>query len=348
MTRALGIASLTLWLCCACGDDVSTEADTPTSASVTEADEALRERAADSFSPIDVPSVPDDNRALFDLGRKLFFERRLSADGQVSCNTCHLTKFGGADGLALPLGVFNRKNPRNAPTVLNAGLQSSQHWRGDRTSLADQAAKAPLGMASFGNADEAEALARLREAGYEPEFEQVFADADDALSLANLGSAIAAFEETLLTPGRFDAYLRGNVNALDSRERTGLSLFLDSGCADCHGGPGLGGRTLTKFGLLAPYEHATGSAAVDQGRFDVTQDEADRFVFKAPMLRNVAETAPYFHDGSAIGLEQAVRVMLEVQVGKMLQDYEVADLVAFLRALSGPAPAWFSPPAPPK
>jgi cytochrome c peroxidase len=347
MTRVLTIAGLTVWLCCACGDDVSTEADTPTSASMMSPDEviaALRARAATSFSAIDAPEIPDDKRELFDLGRRLFFEPRLSADGQVSCGTCHLTKFGGGDGLAFSLGVFNRKNSRNAPTVFNAVLQSSQRWRGDRASLADQAAESPLGMASLGNADEAEALGRLRDAGYTDAFEQAFAATNEALSLANLGTAIAAFEETLLTPSRFDAFLKGNDDALDARERRGLTIFMDSGCADCHGGAGLGGQQLTKFGVLAPYEQATGSAPVDQGRFDVTHDEADRFVFKVPMLRNVASTAPYFHDGSAIGLDQAVRVMLEVQVGKALAEYELDDMVAFLRTLSGPAPAWYSPP----
>jgi len=309
---------------------------------------ALRERAASSFGALDAPAIPDDesDRRLFDLGRQLFFDERLSADGQVSCGTCHLTEFGGADGLALSVGVEGRKNPRNAPTVFNTTLQSSQHWRGDRSSLADQAARAPLGMASFGNQDEAEAVGRLRDAGYQAAFVAAFPDAnaDTALSLANLGTAIAAFEATLITPGRFDEFLRGDDQALDVRERAGLALFLDTGCADCHASPGLGGEQLTKFGLIEPYEQATGSPAVDQGRFDVTGREEDRFVFKVPMLRNVGETAPYFHDGHVIGLEQAVRVMLDVQLGVQLQDFEVENLTAFLRALSGQVPDWYSEP----
>jgi cytochrome c peroxidase len=199
-------------------------------------------------------------------------------------------------------------------------------------------------MASFGNQTEQEALDRLHDADYQAAFDRAFPDVDEALSLANLGTAVAAFEDTLITPGRFDAFLRGDNAALDARELAGLELFLDTGCVDCHDGPGLGGQALMKFGLTKPYAPATGSAAVDQGRFDVTQREDDRFVFKVPMLRNVAETAPYFHDGNVIGLEQAVRVMLDVQLGVSLQDFEVDNLAAFLRALSGEAPDWYSEP----
>jgi len=309
---------------------------------------ALRERAASSFGALDVPAIPEDesDRRLFDLGRELFFDERLSADGQISCGSCHLSQFGGADGLAIAVGVAGRKNPRNAPTVFNTGLQSSQHWRGDRASLAEQAARAPLGSSSFGNRDALEAVERLRAADYQTTFARAFpdADADEVLSLDNVGTAIAAFEATLITPGRFDEFLRGKNDALDARERAGLALFLDTGCVDCHASPGLGGEQLTKFGVLEPYEQATGSATVDQGRFDVTQREEDRFVFKVPMLRNVGATGPYFHDGSVIGLEQAVRVMLDVQLGVRLQDFEVDNLVAFLRSLTGKIPEWYAEP----
>jgi cytochrome c peroxidase len=333
--------SLSMPLSAACADAGSDADDTPVSESVLDPDvkAELRQRALARFEALAAPELPED-RTLFDLGRRLFFERRVSADGQVACATCHLRELAGADGLALSVGVEGRKNPRNAPTVFNAVLQSSQHWRGDRSSLADQAARAPLGMASFGNQTEAEAIARLRDAGYEP----LFAAAKLTLSLADFGAAIAAFEQTLITPSRFDAFLQGDNDALDSRALNGLSLFFEVGCASCHTGAGLGGRQLAKFGLHVPYEVATGSAAVDRGRFDVTQEEDDRYVFKVPMLRNVAETAPYFHDGNVIGLEQAVRVMLEVQLDAGLRDYEVENLVAFLRSLSGPAPEWFSPP----
>ena len=340
---------LALLLWAACGDGDMDTPDTPVSESKMDegaAIAALRLRAASSFEPLAPAAIPDDatERRRFDLGRALFFERRVSADGEVSCGTCHLSEFGGADGLATALGVSGRKNPSNAPTVFNAMLQSSQHWHGDRTSLVDQASRSPLGMNSFGNKDEAEAVARLRDAGYQATFDEAFPAAKPTLSLATFGSAIASFEQTLSTPGRFDAFLNGDNDALDNQELAGLELFMDSACTDCHAGPGLGGQQLAKFGLFEPYEQETGSANVDQGRFEATQQEADRFVFKVPMLRNVADTAPYFHDGNVIGLEQAVRVMLKVQLGKQLRDYEVKNIVAFLKTLSGKPPEWYAPP----
>lgn len=343
------LPSLALLLCAACGDSAMDGPDTPVSESMMDPEaaiSALRARAALSFAPLEPAAIPEDasTRLRFDLGRQLFFERRVSADGEVACGSCHLAEFGGADGLAKAVGVSGRKNARNAPTVFNVKLQSSQHWHADRASLVEQASRSPLGMSSFGNKDEAEALGRLRDAGYQAAFDQAFAGTAPTLSLANFGAAIAVFEETLSTPGRFDAFLNGDDAALDNRELAGLELFLDSGCAGCHSGAGLGGNQLAKFGLFEPYEQATGSQPVDQGRFEVTQVEADRFVFKVPMLRNVRETGPYFHDGNVIGLEQAVSIMIEAQLGKQLRDYEVRNIVAFLGALSGPAPDWFSAP----
>jgi cytochrome c peroxidase len=344
-------ACLALLLWAACGEAHEGSGDTPTAESMRDPETepaALRSRAAESFEALPAPVLPQSSRErrLFDLGRTLFFEPRLSTDSQVSCGTCHLSQFGGADGLATALGVDGRKNARNAPSVFNTRLQSSQQWDGERSSLADQAARMPLDPAVFGNRDEVAVLARLRAAGYQAQFEHAFPEAEPALSLANIGTAIASFEQTLGTPGRFDAFLDGDDAALDTRERAGLELFLDAGCADCHAGPGLGGTQLVKFGQVEPYEAATGSSALDLGRFNITQDAADRFVFKTPMLRNVAETAPYFHDGSVIGLPQAVRVMLRVQLGEIRPEHEVENLVAFLGALSGPAPEWFSPPQP--
>lgn len=307
---------------------------------------ALRQRAAERFGALaagEIPMLPVE-AARFALGRELFFEKRLSADGQVACATCHMAEHGGADGLAKSVGVLGRVNPRNAPTVFNAALQTSQHWRADRDSLADQAARSPLGAGSFGNEDEAQALDRLRDAGYEAEFTRAFPEAESALTLASFGEAVAEFEQTLRTPGRFDDFLQGEDAALDARELAGLALFMEQGCADCHTGPGLGGEQLAKFGIVEDYAQATDSPEPDQGRFDVTHAEEDRYVFKVPVLRNVAETAPYFHDGSVIGLEQAVRVMARVQLGKQLEEHEVRDLVAFLGALSGSPPPWFSEP----
>jgi cytochrome c peroxidase len=171
----------------------------------------------------------------------------------------------------------------------------------------------------------------------------VYAQDGDALSTANYGRAIAAYEATLVTPAPFDRYLGGDVAALDTLQKTGLRLFIDRGCAACHQGALLGGTTLQRFGVVQDYWRATGSAKVDEGRYAVTGKEEDRHVFRVPMLRNVARTAPYFHDGSVATLEAAVRVMASVQLGQTLRDDEVAAIVAFLDALSGDVPANYAP-----
>lgn len=346
-TRAVLVLPCLAVLACVDGSadpPVAESQTSPSDLSVQAA--ALRQVAVQHFAPLASAAIPASapETARFTLGRKLFFDARLSVDAQVACATCHLAAYGGGDGLVKSVGVMGRVNPRNAPTVLNAGLQNLQRWRGDRDSLADQAARALLGPDSFGNADEAEALERLDDAGYASDFERAFPGESRAVSLVNFGEAIAVFERTLRTPGRFDAFLKGDDGALDARELAGLALFMDLGCVDCHAGPGVGGEQLAKFGVLEPYADVTGTDMPDAGRFDVTHDEADRFVFKVPLLRNVAQTAPYFHDGSALGLEQAVRVMAQVQLGQQLREHEVRDLVAFLGALSGAIPGWFSEP----
>lgn len=306
----------------------------------------LRERARVVLAPIHAATPPEqgEEAARFALGRKLFFEKRLGADGNVACASCHVAQLGGADGRAKSIGVNGKENPRNAPSIFNVSLQQLQHWRADRESLEDQAARSPLGPASFGNPDEAAAVARLRDAGYEADFAAAFPGEQPAITLAHFGSAVATYERTLTTPARFDAFLEGDDGALDAREQRGLSAFLELGCASCHGGPGLGGEQLRKFGVVSPYAEATHVDNPDLGRFDVTKVESDRFVFKVPQLRNVASSGPYFHDGSVGELPEAVRIMAQVQLGQSLDETQTADLVAFLGALSGTVPAWFSAP----
>ncbi|MDD5563889.1 MAG: cytochrome c peroxidase [Thermoanaerobaculaceae bacterium] len=276
------------------------------------------------------------------LGRLLYFEPRVSADGTVSCARCHQPTLYGTDGLAKPIGVHGRENPRNAPTVLNAALQFVEHWRGDRTSVEDQATQALVGPPSFGNANDREAMARLAAI---PEYTRWFARAfpgeADPVTARNWGRAIGAYERTLLTPSPFDAYLGGDEAALSSEAKAGLAAFMQVGCADCHDGVGVGGREFEKFGVAEEYWKATKSAAIDKGRFDVTNRSADLYVFKVPSLRNVAMTPPYFHDGSVATLPEAVRVMARVQLGKALTEAQVTQIVAFLDSLTGTLPADF-------
>jgi cytochrome c peroxidase len=307
---------------------------------------ALLNQAQQLFKPLptDAASAQRPINALqVALGRTLFFDPRISLDGTVSCSRCHLPALYGTDGLPKALGVMARPNPRNAPTVLNAALEFVAHWRGDRKDVEDQAKQALVGPPSFGNPDYAAAMAKIKAIpGYEAQFEQAFPEQADPVTPDNWATAIGAYERTLLTPSPFDAYLGGDVNALSPEARTGLAAFIATGCTACHNGVGVGGGSFQKFGVTEDNWKATGSGAIDKGRFDVTKRPEDMYVFKVPSLRNVAMTAPYFHDGSVATLIDAVRVMARVQLGKTLTDEDASHIVAFLGSLTGSLPAAFA------
>lgn len=287
------------------------------------------------FATADAP-IEQDRVA---LGRKLFFDRRLSVDGTTSCMRCHEPGLYGADALDKPHGNHDKINSRNAPTVLNAAQQFVMHWLGDRSSVEDQATKALIGPASMGNSDFAAAMAKIKAIpGYAPLFHGAFPNDSDPVTPENFGKAVGAFERTLTTPSRFDDYLRGKISALSASERAGLAKFIDMGCANCHNGAGVGGGMFQKFGLTQDYWSETHSKTIDKGRFTVTHDEADLYVFKVPSLRNVAMTPPYFHDGSVKALPEAVRIMAKVQLGVDINTQDAGDIVAFLEALTGPLP----------
>ena len=302
--------------------------------------------ATAAFRPLSPAPAPGDptQAARIELGRRLFFENRVSMDGNVSCAHCHWPDRHATDGLPKAIGVFGKENPRNAPSIFNAALNVKQHWRGDRESLEDQAEKSLLGPASFGNPDQASAMRKLKEIpAYGPAFAAAFPGDPDPVNSKNWGTAVAAYERTLLTPSRFDAYLSGDATALSPKEQTGLRKFIDRGCASCHNGVGVGGNSFQKFGVAIDYWKETGSANPDKGRIDVTKNDADLYFFKVPSLRNVAKTAPYFHDGSVATLPRAVEVMGKAQLGVALSAAEVDEIVAFLDALTGPAPANYAP-----
>jgi cytochrome c peroxidase len=276
------------------------------------------------------------------LGRKLFFDPRLSLDGTVSCATCHRPALYGTDALPKSIGAEHRLNARNAPTVLNAALQFKAHWIGDRQNVEEQAIKSLTGHASFGNPDTATVIQKIKALpGYEEEFKQAFSNEPEPVKPENWGKAIGAYERTLVTPSPFDAFLKGDAKALTPQAQNGLKTFIDIGCASCHNGVGIGGSSFQKFGVFEDYWKQTGSQPIDEGRFTATQEPADKYVFKVPNLRNVAMTPPYFHDGSVATLPQAVRVMGKVQLGRELTDQEVHDLVAFLNSLTGKQPENF-------
>jgi cytochrome c peroxidase len=301
------------------------------------------------FKPIVAPAPASDptEGARVELGRRLFFENRVSMDGNVSCSHCHLPEKQASDGLPKAIGVFGKENPRNAPSIFNATLNFKQHWRGDRESLEDQAEKSLLGPASFGNPDQATAMAKLKAIpAYAGAFAKAFPGEADPITSKNWGLAVAAFERTLLTPSKFDAYISGDSAALNVQEQAGLRKFIDLGCAGCHNGPGVGGNSFQKFGIAEDYWKETGAKTPDKGRADVTKNDADLYVFKVPSLRNVAKTAPYFHDGSVEELNKAVVVMGKTQLGKTLSEKDAAEIVAFLQTLTGAVPANYAAPEP--
>lgn len=305
-------------------------------------DDQLRAKAKELFGIIEAPAESRLGVPEVALGRALFWDTRISADGKTACASCHLAKDHGADRRTFSVDAQGRMTKRNSQTVFNATHQPFLRWTGNRKSGAEQAERSLTG--SMGLASREEAVELLKELGYEDRFRKAFPDAAEPVSTANYGRAIEAYEQTLTTPSAFDKFLAGDDKALTAKQKTGLREFINTGCADCHSGPLLGGDTMQKFGLAKDYWTATGSEKMDLGRFDDTQKEADRYVFRVSMLRNIAETGPYFHDGSVVELSDAVKVMAEVQLGTELADDDRESIVEFLNALTGEVPKHYSSP----
>jgi cytochrome c peroxidase len=292
------------------------------------------------ITPIQPVSVA--NPAQVELGKKLFFDPRLSKSGFISCNSCHNLSMGGTDNLKTSIGHNWNEGPINAPTVLNSSLNLAQFWDGRAKDLQAQAG-GPIANPGEMASNHVLAVAVLQSnPGYVAEFKKVFGS--DKVTIENVTRAIAAFEETLVTPNsRFDKWLQGDKTALSADELAGYKIFKDSGCVGCHNGPGVGGNSFQKMGVVAAYK--TSSSAI--GRAAVTGKDADRFKFKVPTLRNVELTYPYFHDGAANTLKEAVDTMGRLQLGKEFSNEENAKIVAFLKTLTGDQPRITLPILPP-
>lgn len=307
-----------------------------------QAQDPLLGLAKDHFSPLpkifEIPENPV-TPAKVELGKMLFYETRISADGTVSCFKCHWTNLYFTDGIKTSVGAACRPAPRNAQPVLNAAGEISQHWVGNRATVEEQAAKALGNPGAYGLSSPAGAEQRIKEIpGYVTLFEKAFPGEKEPVTAENFGRAVGAFERTLSTPSAFDEYLKGNAAALPAGARTGLKTFIDTGCAGCHNGAPVGGRMYAKFGVTRPYWELTKSEKPDDGRFQVTQNEADKYVFKVAPLRNIRMTAPYFHDGSVAHLEDAVTIMAALQLGKTLTGDQAGEIIVFLDALTGAIP----------
>jgi len=289
-----------------------------------------------------IPAVKVPNPALVELGKKLYFDPRLSKSGFISCNTCHNLSMGGSDNLKTSIGHNWQKGPINSPTVLNSSRNVAQFWDGRAKDLKAQAAGPIANPGEMAFTHELAVSLLQSIPGYTAEFKKVFGS--DKVDVDRITQAIAAFEETLATPNsRFDQWLKGNRKALTTWELEGYQLFKDSGCVACHNGPAVGGNSFQKMGVVEPYK-ATSPA---EGPVAVTGKDADRFNFKVPTLRNVELTYPYFHDGAADTLSEAVETMGRVQLGKKFSPEENAKIVAFLKTLTGDQPSFKIPLLPP-
>jgi cytochrome c peroxidase len=306
------------------------------------ADEALRSQSLQLFGRLAAATLTAPQSVQAELGRAIFWDTRVSLDGKTACASCHTARDFSADGRQFSIDARGKPTGRHSQPVFNAMRQASLRWTGDRKTGADQARGSMTGSMGFPSPDAA--LARLRELGYEKMFQAAYPDDAAPLSAENYGRALQAYQATLVTPAAFDDYLAGRDDALDASAKRGLETFIGSGCAGCHSGPLLGGTSLQRFGVVRDYWLETGSKKIDLGRAASTRKDEDRYVFRVPMLRNVARTAPYFHDGSVERLDAAVRIMASVQLGRQLDDAAVADIVAFLDSLTGKVPENYAPP----
>jgi len=301
----------------------------------------LRDEALEMFAalPSTIPALTDNpvTPQKIDLGKALFFDPRMSASGVFSCNSCHNLATGGDDNMPTSIGHGWQKGPRNSPTVLNAVFNEAQFWDGRAADLAEQA-KGPVQAGVEMANTPANVVATLNSMPqYQDWFKASFPGEDDPVTFDNFAKAIEAYEATLITPAPFDAFLNGDDNALTDEQKEGLALFMDTGCASCHNGVNIGGTGYFPFGLIEK-PGADVLPPDDRGRFAVTETADDSYVFRAAPLRNIDQTAPYFHSGKVWDLEVAVAIMGTSQLGTELNDDEVDKIVAFLGSLTGEVP----------
>jgi cytochrome c peroxidase len=333
MKKYLIILALSVLLMTSCGEKND---ETPKTSQLSpEAKTELFNRAKQLFGalPDKMPGSENDTPELIALGKMLYFDTRLSANDNQSCNTCHDVNNGiaGVDNKRVsPGSIEGKEGTRNSNTVLNAGFQFVQFWDGREPDLKSQA-KGPI-LNPLEMAMPSEKMVEQKISAV-PEYQELFAKAfpgvKSAITYDNLAHAIAAFERTMISKSRYDDYISGNPTAMNDEELSGMKTFIDVGCITCHTGPLFGGNMYQKMGLIKPY-----SDTKDLGRYDVTKNELDKFFFKVPQLRNINLTAPYFHDGAVESLDEAIRIMADINLGKTLTNEEVANIKTFLKALT--------------
>ncbi|MEA3521501.1 MAG: cytochrome-c peroxidase [Campylobacterota bacterium] len=265
----------------------------------------------------------------YSLGKALFFDTLLSKDNTISCATCHNLQTSGDDNLKFSFGIAGQEGDINAPTIFNSTFNFRQFWDGRAKDLKEQAMGPIENPIEMGNTFE-NLIKTLNKSHYKASFKEIY---KDGITKNNIADAIAEFEKTLITPNApFDKYLRGETDAITQDQKEGYSLFKAKGCITCHHGINIGGNLYNKFGIL---EDAKSSQL---GLYNVTKKERDKYYFKVPTLRNIALTAPYFHDGRTKSLSESVKIMAKFQLGRKISEDEVKKIVTFLHALTGEIP----------
>ncbi|MBK8508290.1 MAG: cytochrome-c peroxidase [Candidatus Competibacteraceae bacterium] len=294
-------------------------------------------KSAELNEPIQPLKLKQDlNLEKVNLGRSLFNDKRLSRDNSISCASCHDINKGGVDQLPVSKGVGGALGTINTPTVLNSSLNFRQFWDGRAVSLEEQI-DGPIHLKNEMNSDWPTILTKLQQdQAYVELFKKLY---KNGLQAENIKDAISEYERSLITPSRFDRYLLGQKDAINENEIKGYELFKRYGCVACHQGVNIGGNMYQLFGVMGDYFKDRGNiTAADLGHFNVSKDERDRHKFKVPSLRNVALTAPYFHDGSAKTLRDAVRIMAKYQLGRSMPEKDEELIIQFLQSLSGELP----------
>jgi cytochrome c peroxidase len=292
------------------------------------------------FAPLPTEAASNDNElteAKIDLGRMLYYENRISKGQQLSCNSCHKLDAYGQDNLPFSPGHDGTLGGRSSPSTYNAAIHIAQFWDGRAPTVEEQAKGPVLNPIEMGMPDANFVVKVLKSMpGYVDAFKAAFPGEADPISYDNFGKAVGAFERKLLTPSRWDDFLKGKEDALTAEEKKGFENYAKAGCVTCHNGAGVGGHMYQKLGLVKPWPELK-----DEGRATVSKQESDKFMFKVPSLRNVTETGPYLHDGSVKDLTTMVKMMAEYQLGKVISDDEAASIITFLKALKGDIPADF-------
>jgi len=299
----------------------------------------LDKKAKEFFAVLPKEAVNENNPLTPEkiaLGKALYFDKRLSKDNTQSCNTCHNLDTYGVDNQSFSKGNNGGLGGRNSPTTLNAAFHIAQFWDGREPDVEAQAGGPVLNPAEMEMPSEKAVVDRLSGIKkYKEMFAKAFPNSKTPITYQNMKNAIGAFERKLVTPTKFDKYIAGDASALNDAEKQGLNTFIEVGCTACHSGALLGGTMYQKFGIFGDYWKLTKSKKVDNGKFDVTKNEADKYVFKVPSLRNIEKTYPYFHDGSVLKIEDAIRIMGKLESNKELTDKQVNDIVVFLQTLTG-------------